>query len=188
MGTKSKIFRAFVEGETISDGRNVTAEMIDNIVETFNVETYAPQCNLEHISGYSPEPPFNNHGTVIAVEARTDDIVIAGKTEKRRALYAQVDASDAMVELSKREQKPFPSVELSANYAGTGKYGLIGLAFTDTPASIATQRLNFSRVNNLTLFTSSERAALAFEAEQEKVDSIVDRLFSAVAAKFGKTE
>ena len=29
MGTKSKPFRIFVEGETISDGRKVSAEMID---------------------------------------------------------------------------------------------------------------------------------------------------------------
>ena len=36
MGTKSKFFRAFVEGNKISDGRTITAGMIDEIVATFN--------------------------------------------------------------------------------------------------------------------------------------------------------
>jgi len=40
MGTKSKFFRAFVEGQTISDGRKIDADWIDQIVETFNTETY----------------------------------------------------------------------------------------------------------------------------------------------------
>lgn len=57
MGTKSKLFRVFVEGETISDGRKVTAEIVDQCVETFNTETYSPRINIEHVPGYSPEPP-----------------------------------------------------------------------------------------------------------------------------------
>ena len=45
MGTKSKPFRAFVEGETISDGRKVTPEMIDECVATFAPATYSPRIN-----------------------------------------------------------------------------------------------------------------------------------------------
>ncbi|HET9510013.1 MAG TPA: GPO family capsid scaffolding protein [Sphingomonas sp.] len=163
MGTKSKFFRAFVEGQTISDNRTVTAEMVDDIVATFNLQTYTPRINVEHIAGYSPEPPFNGYGDVIAVKAQTDDVTIDGKTEKRRALYCQVDGNDQLVALSERDQKPFPSVELTPNYAGTGKVGLVGLAFTDTPASIATQRLQFARVNGNLAFTATDRAALEFE-------------------------
>lgn len=59
MGTKSKMFRVFVEGNTISDGRKITPDMIDQCAETFNAETYSPRINVEHINGYSPEPPFN---------------------------------------------------------------------------------------------------------------------------------
>jgi hypothetical protein len=192
MGTKSKPFRVFVEGETISDGRKITAEMIDECFATYNGITYTPRINIEHIAGYSPEPPFNGYGDVIAVEAKTDDFTIAGKVEKRRALYAQVDANDQLVALASKDQKPFPSVELTPNYAGTGKFGLIGLAFTDTPASIGTQRLQFSHRAPGTVFASATDAiAIEFEAkaaEQEKVESIVDRLFAAVTAKFKPTE
>jgi hypothetical protein len=177
MGTKSKPFRSFVEGETISDGRKVTAEMIDECVATFTPATYSPRINIEHVSGYSPEPPFNGYGDVVAVEAKTDDIVIAGKTEKRRALYTIVEGNDQLVALAKADQKPYPSVELTPSYAGTGKFGIIGLAFTDTPASIGTQRLQFSNRAPGSVFAfSTDAVTIEFEAkkaEDEKVDSIV---------------
>lgn len=113
MGTTSKMFRVFVAGQTISDGRTITPEMVNQCVETFNPETYTPRINIEHISGYSPEPPFNGYGDVVALEARDVELEIAGKSEKRRALYAQVDANDQLVALAKKDQKPFPSVELT---------------------------------------------------------------------------
>lgn len=188
MGKKSKFFRAFVEGQTISDNRVVTAQMIDDIVSTFNVETYTPGINIEHISGFSPEPPFNRYGDVIAVRAQVDDIVIDGKTEKRKALYAQVDALDPLVQLAEKGQKPFPSVELTPDYAGADKIGLVNIAFTDNPASIATQKLQFSRHAPGTVFASgTEGVELEFEADAVTGNSIADAVkqgFSALAAAF----
>ncbi len=192
MGTKSKPFRIFVEGETISDGRKVTAEMIDECVATFAPATYSPRINIEHVAGYSPEPPFNGYGDVVALEAKTDDFTIAGKVEKRRAMYGVVDGNDQLVSLAKADQKPFPSVELTPSYAGSGKFGIIGLAFTDTPASIGTQRLQFSNRAPGSVFAfSTDAVTIEFEAkkaEDEKVESIVDRLFAAVTAKFKPVE
>ncbi|HEX8446297.1 MAG TPA: GPO family capsid scaffolding protein [Sphingomonas sp.] len=187
MGTKSKFFRAFVEGNTISDGRKITADMIDQIVETFNAETYSPRINIEHIAGYSPEPPFNGYGTVTAVKAQTDDITIAGKVEKRRALYMQVDGNAQLVKLAKEDQKPFPSVELTDSYAGCGKVGVVGLAFTDTPASIATQPLNFSRSGPGTVFgLADEAVAIEFEAAQIEPAGLAATVSAAVAATFAR--
>ncbi|MDR6144939.1 hypothetical protein QE363_000732 [Sphingomonas sp. SORGH_AS870] len=191
MGKKSNFFRAFVAGQTISDGRVVTPEMIDQIVETFNLDTYTPRINVEHIAGYSPEPPFNGYGDVIAVKKQLDEFTIAGNSEKRAALYLQVDGNDQLFALSKRDQKPFPSVELTPNYAGTDKVGLIGLAFTDTPASIGTQRLSFSRVNGTMLSTATDRAEIAFTEEadgKDQVDNIVNRLFSKLTGHFKQSE
>jgi hypothetical protein len=163
---KSKFFRAFVEGQTISDGRKITGEMIDQIVATFNVDTYSPRINIEHIAGYSPEPPFNGYGDVVAVRAQLDDIVIDGKPEKRKALYAQVEGNKQLVKLAADGQKPYPSVELTDSYAGTAKVGLVGLAFTDKPASIATQKLQFSRTAPGTVFSAADDAVeFEFEAE-----------------------
>lgn len=192
MATKSKFFRAFVEGQTISDGRKIEAEWIDQIVETFDIATYTPRINIEHLSGFSPEPPFNGYGDVVAVKAQTDDITVDGKVEKRRALYCQVDANDQLVTLVGTDQKPFPSVELTPSYAGTGKIGLIGLAFTDKPASIGTQRLQFSATAPGTVFASAADAvAIEFEAtpaDPSKVEGAIAGFFAALTAKFKAAE
>lgn len=189
---KSKFFRAFVAGNTISDGRTITPAMIDEIVATFSSENYAPRVNVEHVSGYSPEPPFNGYGTVVAVKAQDDKFTIDGKEETRRALYAQVDANDQLVELAKRDQKPFPSVELTDSYAGTGKVGLVGLAFTDRPASIGTQALKFSRSAPGTVFaTGDEAPTIEFDpasGDQTKADSAIAGFFSALTARFAKSD
>ena len=188
MGKKSQFFRAFVEGNTISDGRTITADMIDEIVETFNLDSYTPRINIEHIAGFSPEPPFNGYGSVFAVKAQDDTIKIAGKDEKRRALYMQVDANDQLTDLAARDQKPFPSVELTPSYAGSGKVGVIGLAFTDTPASIGTQALKFSRTAPGSVFApGTEAATIEFEADPVESKGIVAAItngFAAIAAQF----
>lgn len=185
--TPSKFFRAFVEGQTVSDGRTVTSEMIDQIVETFNTDTYTPGVNIEHLSGFSPEGPFNRYGDVTAVKAQLDDITVAGKTEKRKALYAQVAALDSLVALAGGGQKPFPSVELTADYAGTKKVGLVGLAFTDNPASIATQKLNFSQaaaVNGNLVANGAEAITLEFEPAPIDTDKAISGFFAALTARF----
>jgi hypothetical protein len=190
---KSKFFRAFVAGSTISDGRIITPQMIDEIVETFSADTYSPRINVEHISGYSPEPPFNGYGTVTAVKAQDDEITIGGKTETRRALYCQVDGNAQLQKLAKNDQKPFPSVELTDSYAGIGKVGLVGLAFTDKPASIATQKLQFSRSAPGTNFaTGDDEVSLQFETEAEDKTSLLagikDAVTTALTAVFSNKE
>lgn len=189
---KSQFFRCFVAGSTISDGRTITPEMIDQIVETFNAETYTPRINVEHMKGYSPEPPFNGYGSVIAVRAQDDEITVAGKTEKRRALYAQVDGNPQLVKLAKTDQKPFPSVELTPSYAGVDKIGMIGLAFTDSPASIATQRLQFSRHAPGSFHAhGADAVTLEFDAAPADTAGIADAIrhgFATVAAMFSRSE
>ncbi len=182
---KSKFFRAFVSGATISDGRVITDQMIDEVVSTFNAETYSPRINIEHLSGYSPEPPFNGYGDVVAVKAQSDDFTIDGKTEKRKALYCQVEANDQLVALANADQKPYPSVELTPSYAGTDKVGLIGLAFTDKPASIGTQRLQFSRSAPGTVFSASPDAvALEFEVEPTSIADAIKAGFANLGGMF----
>jgi hypothetical protein len=192
--TKSKFFRAFVEGSTVSDGRKITREMIDQIAETFSTDAYTPRINIEHLKGYSPEPPFNGYGSVIAVKAQDDEITIAGEKKTVRALYAQVDGNDQLVKLRKpgTDQKPFPSVELTDSYAGSGKVGMIGLAFTDTPASLGTQALQFSRSTPGSVFAAGDEAVeLEFEdvtADQAGFLRSVKGMMDAFSARFAKPE
>jgi hypothetical protein len=147
---------------------------------------------VEHVKGYSPEPPFNGYGDVVAVKAQVDDITIDGKVEKRKALYAQVNGNAQLQKLAKADQKPFPSVELTPGYAGIDKVGLVGLAFTDSPASIATQKLQFSRSAPGTFHAhGSDAIALEFDADASdpaKVEGAIAGFFTALTAKFSKAD
>lgn len=194
---KSKFFRAFVEGFTVSDGRKIEASWIDDIVATFNTANCTPRINVEHIKGYSPEPPFNGYGDVVAVKAQTDEFTIAGKTERRRALYVQVEPNDQLLAMRAKGQKPFPSVEIAPDFAGTGKIGMTGLGLTDNPASLGVEAFNFAALKPMFDARKSAPGNLfseAFEAvEIELEDSPVDGTgiaaaiaagFASVAAKF----
>ena len=141
---KSKFFRVAVEGATATDGRTISAQEINEMAAGFNRETYGVRINMEHLRGFSPQPPFNAYGDVLALEARDIDLTIDGKVQKRRALYAQIDPTPALVELNRARQKIYTSVEIAPNFATTGKAGLVGIAVTDSPASLGTEILAFS--------------------------------------------
>ncbi len=184
---KSKFFRVFVEGFTASDGRKIEASWIDDIVATFNAVTFTPRINCEHIKGFSPEPPFNAYGSVTAVKAQTDELTIDGKVVPRRALYVQVEPNEQLLAINKKGQKIFTSVEISPDFSGTGKVGLIGLAVTDNPASLGTEALSFSALKPMfdarkqhpdNLFSAAIEAEIAVES-----DAVSDTASMAEATK-----
>lgn len=141
---RTKFFRVAVAGPTV-DGREITPEQIQQMADTYNLETYTARMNCEHLRGYSPDGPFNAWGTVVAVKAEKVDLAIGGKTEKRLALFAQFDVTDQAKDYNKAGQKLFSSVEIQPNFAGSNKAYLVGSAVTDSPASLGTEMLTFSR-------------------------------------------
>ena len=143
MAKRSKFFCIAVEGATC-DGRTLDANALQEMAETYAPATYTARVNMEHIRGFSAEPPFNAYGDVVALETREVDLQLAGKTEKKIGLFAQVDALDTLVELRNKGQKLFSSIELNPNFAGTGKAYLQGLAVTDSPASLGTEIMEFA--------------------------------------------
>lgn len=176
---KTKFFCVAVEGAT-TDGRAIDANWINEMAANYAPATYTATVNVEHIRGYSPEPPFNNYGHVLAAEARDIEIVLNGKPEKRRALFAQLDANDQLVELNRKGQKLFSSIEINPNFAGKGQAYLQGLAVTDNPASLGTEMLQFAakapvnpftvrKTNPSNLFSATgEPIALELDAEAPK--------------------
>jgi Phage capsid scaffolding protein (GPO) serine peptidase len=194
---KTRFFRVAVEGATATDGRTITREMIDQAAAAYNTATYTARINCEHIRGFSPEPPFNAYGSVAAVKAEDHEIQIDGQNETRRALYAQLDANDQMVATIKADQKIFTSCEFQPNFAKTGKFGLVGLAITDNPASLGTEALSFSAFKPMwdarksdpsNLFSAAEENSFALEAGETGpgvADAIVAG-FAKVAAMFGR--
>lgn len=139
---KSRFFRVAVEGAT-TDGRQIERKWIEDIAATYNRETYAARINMEHVRGITADPPFQAYGDVLAVKAEEIELQFDGKTEKRLALFAEIDALDPLVAMNRKGQKLFTSIEVSPNFANTGKAYLVGLAVTDSPASLGTEMLEF---------------------------------------------
>jgi hypothetical protein len=144
--TKSKFFRVAVEGATV-DGRVIDRKWLEEMAATYNRATYGARINLEHIRGAVPlsaNAPFGSYGDVLSVKTEIVDIELGGKTEKRLALFAEIEALDPLIELIKKGQKLYTSIEVNPAFAGTGMAYLMGIAATDNPASLGTDILEFS--------------------------------------------
>ena len=191
MTAKAKRFRIGVEGAT-TDGREIQRDWLVQMAASYNPAVYTAQINLEHIKSYVPDSTFNRYGTVSALVAEEiKDGPLAGKM----ALYADVTPTDALVALVKKGQKLFTSMEVSPQFADTGKAYLVGLAATDDPASLGTEMLTFSatathnplanrKQNPENLFSAA--AETVIELDESKDDK--PSLFSRVTALFAKKE
>ena len=70
MAKRSKFFCIAVEGATC-DGRTLDANALQEMADTYDPATYQARINMEHIRGFSAEPPFNAYGDVVALETRS---------------------------------------------------------------------------------------------------------------------
>jgi len=139
MALKSKFFRIGTEGDT-TDGRVIERGWIQQMADTYDRAKYAARVWMEHIRGFTPEGPFGAYGDVLALQARE---VENGKL----ALFAQIEPLPALVALNRARQKLYSSMEIATNFAKSGKAYLIGLAVTDTPASLGNDILAFAAQN-----------------------------------------
>lgn len=179
---KSKFFRVAVEGGT-TDGRAITREWLEQMAQRYNQSTYGARVNMEHIRGIDPNGLFKMYGDITA--AKTEEVTIEG--EKRLALFVQIDPTPELVELNKKRQKVFTSVEIHPNLNEKGAY-LMGLAITDSPASLGTDMLQFCagagdksplasrKQHKECLFTEALETVIEFESEQEKGPSLAERI------------
>lgn len=139
---KSRFFRVAVAGAT-TDGRTIDPKWLQEMAQSYNRTTYAARVNMEHIRGVTADPPFQSLGDVISLKTEEVTLDIGGKQEKRLALFAEIDALDPLVAMNKKGQKLYTSIEINPNFADTGKAYLVGLAVTDSPASLGTEMLQF---------------------------------------------
>ncbi|MFB2831781.1 GPO family capsid scaffolding protein [Aeromonas jandaei] len=172
---KSKFFRVAVEGGT-TDGRNITREWLEQMAKRYNQSTYGARVNMEHIRGIDPEGLFKMYGDITA--AKTEEVEIEG--EKRLALFVQIDPTPELIALNKKRQKVYTSIEIHPNLNEKGAY-MMGLAVTDSPASLGTEMLKFcskATVNPLAdrkyhpecLFTEALETVIEFEDDSDKGD------------------
>jgi hypothetical protein len=143
MPRRSKFFCIAVSGATC-DGRTLDDAALQEMADTYDPKTYTARVNMEHIRGYSADPPFNAYGDVVALETRKVELSVGGKKVEKLGLFAQVDALDTLIALQDRGQKLFSSIELNPVFADSGKAYLQGLAITDSPASLGTEIMQFA--------------------------------------------
>lgn len=182
---RSKWTRIAVEGAT-TDGRIIERSWIDDMASQYSPNTYGARINCEHIKGYWPGGEFGAYGDVLALKA--EEVDIAGI--KKLALFAQLEPNEALLALNKKGQKVYTSVEIQPKFADSGKAYLVGLAITDTPASLGTEALSFSATHGTlagrkqdkdNLFSAAEEAKLEFEEVTDQPSA-----FAAIKAKLGE--
>lgn len=170
---KSKWFRVAVAGDT-TDGREIQSEWIIQMAQTYNLNTYGARINLEHIKGVSPDGIFGAYGDVIAL--KTEKVNING--ELKDALFAQIQPNENLITLNQKNQKIYTSIEVDPDFAKTGQAYLVGLAVTDSPASLGTEMLLFAagaaenplkdkKLRPENLFSARQETTFEFEEVKE---------------------
>lgn len=173
MPQKSKWFRVATEGAT-TDGRAIQRVWIEQMAKNFNPAKYGARVWIEHMRGLLPDSAFAAQGDVLAVKAEQVE-------DGKLALFAQIKPLESLIAMNKAGQKLYTSIEVDPNFADTGEAYLVGLAVTDSPASLGTELLTFAQQNpdanplagrktsKDTLFTAAMEFTLELEAEQPEV-------------------
>jgi hypothetical protein len=140
MPNAPKFFQVATEGATI-DGREIKRAWLEEAAAHYDPRLYAARINLEHLTSYFPDSTFRQYGDVLALRAEE---IKAGPLTGRMALFAQIAPLPELKAITQQNQKLFTSIEVYENFAGTGHAYVTAIAVTDTPASLGTERLQFS--------------------------------------------
>lgn len=183
MAKKAKFKRVAVAGQT-TDGRTIAPEWLTQAAKNYNQEKYGARVNLEHFRSLYPDSAFRAYGDVRSVYA--EEVEIDG--EKKMALFAEIDPTDDLIKLTKARQKVYTSIELDLDFAGTGEAYLVGLAVTDSPASLGTEYLQFCagageksplasrKQKPANLFSSAIETEIELSDEGDKGPSLAERI------------
>lgn len=157
-----KFFRVATEGNTI-DGRRITAEHIAQMAKNYDPDKYAARVWIEHNRSIMPDGPFKAYGDITALKTEKN-------TDGKLVLLAAIEATADLKAINKKGQKLYSSVEIQPNFAETGEAYLVGLAVTDSPASLGTERLMFSAIeaHKAHLFSAYQDAELNFSDDADK--------------------
>ena len=118
-------------GPTV-DGRKISEQMLKEAAESYDPEEYQAVISSDHLLWW-----YGNFGEVVKIKNGTDK-------KGRTTLQAKIHPNQRLIEMNRQGQRLHTSMELTDDFAGTGKAYLMGLAVTDEPASLGTSQLQFS--------------------------------------------
>lgn len=183
MTKKTKPVRLCVEGAT-TDGRKVQRQWLTDIAKNYNPTVYGARINMEHWN-YSWMPRFGDVDSVYTEEIKE------GPLTGKLALYGTLSPTPELIEMNKKRQKVYTSVEINPEFSDLGGAYLVGLAVTDNPASLGTSMLEFStgakgqganlsdrKQDKDNVFTAAEETLIEFTDEADKSDkpSLLDNI------------
>jgi len=168
--------RVATSGPTV-DGREILPQELRDIAQTYTPAKYTAVIWCDH------ERWPGSHGTVFAVR-----LVEEGEDLEpgQIALEAQLKPNDRLLYLNDQGQKLFSSIEITPNFAGSGKAYLTGLAVTDSPASLGTQELYFShRTSRAAYYAASQELGPLRESEPQGEIGRLAAMFTRLFKRFG---
>lgn len=172
--------RVAKSGPTV-DGREILPQELRDIAETYNPSEYTAVIWCEH------ERWYGSHGTVFSVRLveQAEDL-----KEGQVALEAQLKPNDRLLWLNDQGEKLFSSIEITPNFANTGKAYLTGLAVTDSPASLGTQELYFSKRTSRAAYYSVPLELGAFQDDKggQSEEGKLLRMFTNLFKRFATEE
>lgn len=187
-----KKFRVMTSGVTV-DGRKVTREQIHAMAASYNPSLYGARVNIEHYLSPFPGSDVCAMGDVAALSAED---ISEGPLAGEASLFAEIEPTARMKAMTDDGKKIFSSVEIHPQFPTTNGPYLVGLAMTDTPASLGTDKLKFAAEKRgevmrfsaadaeTTMFTNAFEAELV-QADQERSTS-GSEWFSRVMGILGK--
>ncbi|MCP3943100.1 MAG: hypothetical protein GY710_16645 [Desulfobacteraceae bacterium] len=122
-------------GPTV-DGREIKPEWLTQMAESYDPKVYTAKIWIDHMR-------YASYGSVKALKAEQDGDVVR--------LFAKISPSRSLLQMNQVwEEYLHFSIEPMENFAKTGKCYLMGLAMTDSPASLGTEEMRFSQATGRT--------------------------------------
>lgn len=151
----TKFVKVAQSGPTV-DGRNIDPQWLRDMAETYDPAVYRAKIWPDHLRF------GNNYGSVVALKVEEADGVVS--------LYASLAVNAQYLWDNQYDQRLSFSIEHLENFAGSGKSYLGGLGVTDSPASLGTDELKFSRRascdgQNASIFAGQPVDASCFSAD-----------------------
>jgi hypothetical protein len=158
--------RAAVAGKT-ADGREISEQQLVEMAASYSQETYNARVWPEHIRGILPDGLFKALGDVVEVKAER---IKGGDLNGRMGFYVRIAPHQDLVAMVRSGQKVHLSIEAQPDFAGTGKYYLVGMGVTDSPASLGTGIMKFSTAERQTNFFSTPQETLIHLPQESDIN------------------